>query len=80
MPEVTSHVQTITPLFMAGADQGKAELRAPSFRGGMRYWLRALVGGLVPDLETLRAIETATFGATDKGSFFPFPAAQAAMR
>ncbi len=46
MQEVTFNVQTITPLFLAGADQAAAELRAPSFRGIMRYWLRALVGGL----------------------------------
>ena len=47
MQEVTFDVQTVTPLFLAGADQATAELRAPSFRGEMRYWLRALVGGLV---------------------------------
>ena len=32
MQEVTFDLQTITPLFMAGADQATAELRAPSFR------------------------------------------------
>src|SRR5712691_3630676 len=31
MQEVTFEVQTITPLFLAGADQATAELRAPSF-------------------------------------------------
>ena len=44
MQEVTFTLQTITPLFLAGAEQDSAELRAPSFRGAMRYWLRALVG------------------------------------
>ncbi|HYK85247.1 MAG TPA: type III-B CRISPR module RAMP protein Cmr1, partial [Ktedonobacteraceae bacterium] len=47
MQEVTFNVETITPLFLAGADQNTAELRAPSFRGAMRYWFRALVGGMV---------------------------------
>jgi len=72
MQEVTFDVQTITPLFLAGADQATAELRAPSFRGDMRYWLRALVGGLVgtgPEgLKKVRDVETEVFGATDRGS------------
>lgn len=33
MQEVTFEVETITPLFLAGADQATAELRATSFRG-----------------------------------------------
>ncbi len=72
MQEVTFEVETITPLFLAGADQATAELRAPSFRGEMRYWLRALVGGLVgtgPEgLKTVRDAEAEVFGATDRGS------------
>ena len=72
MQEVTFTLRTLTPLFLAGADQTAAELRAPSFRGLMRYWLRALVGGLVgatsQDLEKVKATETAVFGATDTGS------------
>jgi len=72
MQEVTFEVETITPLFLAGADQATAELRAPSFRGEMRYWLRALVGGLVgtglDGLKTVREAETEVFGATDRGS------------
>ena len=72
MQEVTFTLQTITPLFMAGADQTTAELRAPSFRGPMRYWQRALVGGLVgtnaKGLQTVAEEEAAIFGATDAGS------------
>jgi CRISPR-associated protein Cmr1 len=72
MQEVTFTLRTLTPLFMAGADQAKAELRAPSFRGLMRYWQRALVGGLVgttsQGLEKVKETETAVFGATDTGS------------
>ena len=72
MQEVTFDLQTITPLFLAGADQASAELRAPSFRGVMRYWLRALVGGLAgtdrKGLEGVKEAETAIFGATDTGS------------
>ncbi len=72
MQEVTFTLRTLTPLFLAGADQTTAELRAPSFRGLIRYWQRALVGGLVgttpEDLETVKKFETAVFGATDTGS------------
>src|SRR5260370_32893468 len=72
MQEVTFDVQTITPLFLAGADQTTAELRAPSFRGEMRYWLRALVGGMVGTdrrgLDEGGRAETEGFGATDRGS------------
>lgn len=42
---LTVTLETVTPLFLGGADpRGAPELRAPSFRGAMRYWLRALVG------------------------------------
>ncbi|HVB61436.1 MAG TPA: type III-B CRISPR module RAMP protein Cmr1, partial [Ktedonobacteraceae bacterium] len=72
MQEVIFDVETITPLFLAGADQETAELRAPSFRGVMRYWLRALVGGMVgtdaKGLESVKKKETEVFGATDRGS------------
>ena len=72
MQEVTFNLQTITPLFLAGADQAAAELRAPSFRGVMRYWQRALVGGWVgtnqKGLEKVAKTETGVFGATDTGS------------
>ncbi len=72
MQEVTFDLQTITPLFLAGADQSTAELRAPSFRGEMRYWLRALVGGRVgtsgEGLKKVSEVETSVFGATSTGS------------
>lgn len=72
MQEVTFDVETITPLFLAGADQETAELRAPSFRGVMRYWLRALVGGVVgtdtSGLDQVKSAEKGIFGATDTGS------------
>lgn len=72
MLEVTFELQTVTPLFLAGADQDTAEIRAPSFRGEMRYWLRAVVGGLVDTtnegLMKIKNAEAATFGTTDRGS------------
>ncbi len=72
MQEVEFTLRTLTPLFLAGADQTKAELRAPTFRGLMRYWERALVGGMAgtssKGLEKVMEVETEVFGATDKGS------------
>src|SRR2546421_10146046 len=72
MQEVTFTLQTITPLFLAGADQTRAEIRAPTFRGLMRYWQRALVGGLVgtgqDGFKQVMQAETEVFGTTDTGS------------
>ena len=72
MQQVTFTLRTLTPLFLAGADQTQAELRAPTFRGLMRYWYRALVGGMVGANERTLAhvakAETSIFGATDTGS------------
>jgi len=40
----TFELEFITPCFCAGADQAKAELRAPSIRGQLRWWFRVLGG------------------------------------
>ncbi len=48
-------------MFLGGADpRGAPELRAPSFRGAMRYWLRALVGAA--DEQLMRQRENYLFG------------------
>jgi len=64
-------LETVTPLFLAGADpRGAPELRAASVRGALRYWLRALLGGALGDqnLDALREAEAAVFGSTDNAS------------
>ncbi len=70
--EVRFTLEVVTPLFVAGADQRQAELRAPSFRGEMRYWLRALAGGIYgttgPALSHVWEEEKSVFGTTDQGS------------
>lgn len=44
-PKLTVTLEAVTPVFLGGANpRGAPELRAPSLRGAMRYWLRALVG------------------------------------
>ncbi len=46
MPSITFDLETVTPLFLAGADQQKAELRPPAFRGALRYWFRAIAASI----------------------------------
>ncbi len=49
MEEVTLEIENITPLFIAGADQRYIEnegLRTPSLRGLLRWWFRAIMGGV----------------------------------
>jgi len=68
---LTVTLETVTPLFLGGADpRGAPELRAPAFRGALRYWLRAALGGAVGDtaenLRKLHVCESAVFGSTDE--------------
>ncbi len=58
---------TVTPLFLAGAEpRGAPELRAPSVRGALRFWLRALAGGCYgtdgEGLKRVRELEARVFG------------------
>jgi len=53
-------VEIVTPLFLGGADPKKAELRAPSIKGALRFWWRALHAHL--SLEELKEQEGAIFG------------------
>jgi len=57
-------IETITPMFLSGADQGKAELRAASIKGLMRFWWRALQAE--GELEKLRDRENRIFGSADE--------------
>ncbi|MFP3870971.1 MAG: type III-B CRISPR module RAMP protein Cmr1 [Syntrophobacteria bacterium] len=63
-------LETVTPLFLGGADGRTPELRPPPFRGMMRYWFRALAGGVVGDdgqaLKTIRQKEAEIFGSPDE--------------
>lgn len=65
---------TVTPLFMDGATQRDPdtppELRPASIRGVARYWLRALLGGIVGDqaIDKVSQVETSVFGDTGSAS------------
>ncbi|HID77890.1 MAG TPA: type III-B CRISPR module RAMP protein Cmr1 [Planctomycetaceae bacterium] len=61
VPEIRLPLEAVTPVWMAGAGR-RAEVRAPTVRGCLRFWLRALLGGpFVEDLKTLAAAEAAGF-------------------
>lgn len=66
MKSITTHLETITPMFLGGAD-GNAELRPPSIKGLMRFWWRAVKG---IDVDTLYKEEVKFFGGTDYKSPF----------
>ena len=44
MKAETYEIELLTPCFCAGADQARAEIRAPSIRGELRWWFRILGG------------------------------------
>jgi len=52
----------ITPMFMAGADGNKPELRPSEFKGMMRFWWRAIRAD--DNIENLRGEEAKIFGGT----------------
>ena len=76
MESITFHCEVITPMFLAGADGQTPELRAPSIKGAMRFWWRAMNGHLVEekngkwDYSTLKKEEGKIFGDTKKRSSF----------
>ena len=56
----------VTPMFCAGADQQKAELRLASFKGALRFWWRSMMGGKVNDVAGLHQKEAEIFGSSDQ--------------
>ena len=74
METITFTCKVITPMFLAGADGQTPELRAPSIKGAMRFWWRAMHGHLpiedVKDqkdkkkivIKGLKNLETEIFG------------------
>ena len=63
-------LENVTPLFIAGADQKTIEnegLRTPSLRGLLRWWFRAIMGGIV-SIDDLKEFEKEIFGSTEQKS------------
>lgn len=63
MKTITFTCETITPMFLSGADQSIPELRPPSIKGALRFWWRAMNGHL--SLEELKKRESEIFGGTE---------------
>ena len=66
MNKIIFECETITPMFMHGADGKTPELRPASIKGVMRFWWRAINGNL--SLEELKKQEGEIFGSTEKKS------------
>jgi CRISPR-associated protein Cmr1 len=65
METITFECETITPMFLSGADGITPELRAPSIKGALRFWWRAMNGHL--PLQELWIREGKIFGSTKYG-------------
>ncbi len=61
---ITFNCETVTPVFLAGADGRTPELRPPSIKGMMRFWWRALHGHMT--IENLKKEEAKIFGTSDE--------------
>ncbi|MBI5305483.1 MAG: type III-B CRISPR module RAMP protein Cmr1 [Chloroflexi bacterium] len=63
-------LETLTPLFLGGADQDQdVELRPASVRGALRFWYRALYAGIHgDDVRALQHAEGDLFGDTTAAS------------
>ncbi len=60
--------RVVTPLFCAGADPNKPELRVPSFKGALRFWWRALAWARCGrNLAAIRRQEDGLFGSAAGG-------------
>lgn len=60
--------EIVTPCFLGGT-MGTAEWRAPSIRGQLRWWFRAVAGGAWKgNLERVRTAEDLLFGSTARAS------------
>ncbi|MCS6872508.1 MAG: type III-B CRISPR module RAMP protein Cmr1 [Anaerolineae bacterium] len=71
MQKKTYELEVVSPMFSNGADpkaKETLEIRAPSVRGQLRYWLRAIIGAQTTELKKLWEEESEVFGTTELGS------------
>jgi len=71
MTTLTATFRIVTPMFLSGADQTKAELRAASIKGALRFWWRALQWGEFAakqdPIGELQKAEAELFGSANGG-------------
>lgn len=63
---ISYNLEVVTPMFLGGANTAKAELRAPSIKGMLRFWWRASCG--IADLTEMKEKESEIFGSTEEKS------------
>jgi len=68
MKQEEFELEVVTPMFISGPDTKKNELRAPSIKGVLRWWWRALNGHLT--ISDLKKNEEKIFGSTSQRSSF----------
>lgn len=69
MQSLTFRLQVVTPLFLSGADQQVVEPRPPSIRGALRFWFRAMMGGVMGGRwDEVRKLESLIWGDTKQAS------------
>jgi CRISPR-associated protein Cmr1 len=70
LAEIRLRLRAIAPIFLNGSDSsGSPEWRAPSVRGQLRYWARAILGAQTGgDLNLVHKQESLVFGSTGQGS------------
>jgi CRISPR type III-B/RAMP module RAMP protein Cmr1 len=56
MKSTVYSLEFLMPCFCAGADQGRAEVRASSIRGQLRWWFRALGGSSAEEREVFGGV------------------------
>lgn len=67
MKTIEATYRIVTPMFCAGADQCRAELRLSSFKGALRFWWRSLAWGRgLRDPKELWEAEAELFGSSGK--------------
>lgn len=64
---ITATYRIVTPMFCAGTNQQKAELRLASFKGALRFWWRTLMAGTYGgNIQKLYAAEARLFGSSER--------------
>ena len=66
MEKLEIQCEMVTPLLLHGENTKNAELRAPSIKGAMRFWWRAINGNL--SLDELKKEEAKIFGGAREDS------------
>jgi len=64
---ITAKYRVVTPMFLSGADQDKAEFRLASFKGALRFWWRAVAAQYYGNVQAMRCKEDNIFGSTRTG-------------